>query len=54
MAKKSHAKVLESLKKVGVKQGFLTYDQIAGLQGPDSRTPRPPRSAARSSWCASG
>jgi RNA polymerase primary sigma factor len=28
MAKKTHQKVLESLKKVGAKQGFLTYDQI--------------------------
>jgi RNA polymerase primary sigma factor len=28
MAKKSNTKVLESLKKVGSKQGFLTYDQI--------------------------
>jgi RNA polymerase primary sigma factor len=28
MAKKSQQKVLESLKKVGAKQGFLTYDQI--------------------------
>ncbi|MCA9753335.1 MAG: sigma-70 family RNA polymerase sigma factor, partial [Gemmatimonadetes bacterium] len=26
--KKSHAKVMESLKKLGGKQGFLTYDQI--------------------------
>jgi len=28
MAKKTDQKVLESLKKVGAKQGFLTYDQI--------------------------
>ena len=28
MAKKAHQKVLETLKKAGAKQGFLTYDQI--------------------------
>ncbi|NNE43942.1 MAG: hypothetical protein HKN12_07020, partial [Gemmatimonadetes bacterium] len=28
MAKKAHMKVLETLKKAGAKQGFLTYDQI--------------------------
>ena len=28
MAKKTHARVMESLKKLGGKQGFLTYDQI--------------------------
>jgi RNA polymerase primary sigma factor len=28
MAKKTHQNVLDSLKKVGAKQGFLTYDQI--------------------------
>ncbi len=28
MTKKSHAKVMESLKKLGGKQGFITYDQI--------------------------
>ena len=26
--KKTNTRVLESLKKVGAKQGFLTYDQI--------------------------
>jgi RNA polymerase primary sigma factor len=28
VAKKAHAKVMESLKKLGGKQGFITYDQI--------------------------
>ncbi len=28
MVKKAHVKVLETLKKLGGKQGFLTYDQI--------------------------